>query len=82
MMPKFKIGQVVVRNAPDTNYSYMNGLYTIEECISRAEYKRFYPYIEKPSSDFYYRLKGFSVITSAGNQIYHANESFLSYCVS
>lgn len=80
MTPLFKVGELVIRQAPETNYPEHNGEYIITEIITVEKYRKIYPNIifNRLRSQLYYKLEGFAItFPDSGVVIYHTAEAFL-----
>lgn len=75
--PKFKVGEIVIRQAPRTNYPEANGEYIVTQVITKEDYQKIYPDFAA-TGRFYYRLNDFEVRGSkTGTPNYHSSETFL-----
>ena len=78
--PKFKVGELVVRQAPSTNYPEDNGEYVVLDVITVEEYRMIYSTAKfgELSSSFYYKLEGLATkLSFTGVVSCHSAEAFL-----
>lgn len=78
MNPKYSVGEVVIRQAPQTNYPEANGEYKVEEVITQKQFTSLHPLVQA-DGDYYYKLSGFRVLKSPSHTgySYHSSEKFL-----
>lgn len=80
MEPLYKIGELVVRQAPSTNYPEDNGEYLVLEVITVEDYRIMYSPTNfgKLTSNFYYKLDGLATKLKVSGMIScHSAEQFL-----
>ena len=78
--PLFAIGELVVRQAPSTNYPEDNGEYVVLDIITVEEYRVIYSTVKfgELSSSFYYKLDGLATkLSLTGVVSCHSAEAFL-----
>ena len=76
--PLFKIGETVIRQAPDRAYPQYNGEYVILGILTYEEYSDFYLIVHDNPGRYYYELEGFNCVDEEDGQTRnHSSERFL-----
>ena len=79
MEPLYRVGELVVRNAPNGNFPEGNGEYIVESVITEDEFRRVYSKVNWTNLrvGYYYKLAGFGVLSKTGAILRHSHEVFL-----